>query len=144
MRAGTGREDQPLKNSSNWLVLLGVLALWLTARTLTPTAAGAVLRGVRLPVCPLRSLTGIPCPFCGITTGCAWIAHGRLGEAWHSNVLSPFLMLGSLVLGAYVLFVRMIARRTLEIPPDAGLRRALWVVLGAATVASWIVNLLRY
>jgi hypothetical protein len=78
-----------------------------------------------------------------MTTGCAWLARGHLREAWHSNILSPFLMLGSLVCGAYIVFVRMIAGRTLEMPPDAGLRRALWTAAGAVTAASWIVNLLR-
>jgi hypothetical protein len=144
MGARIGRIDHPWINSSSWVLLLGAFALWLAARILIPTADGAVLRGFWLPACPLRTLTGIPCPFCGITTGCAWLAHGHFREAWHSNILSPFLMLGSLVLGAYVFVVRLIAGCALVIQPGAGMRRALWIIAGAAIAASWIINLFRY
>ena len=33
-------------------------------------------------VCPLRTLTGIPCPLCGMTTSVVATSRGRLGEAW--------------------------------------------------------------
>ena len=71
------------------------------------------------------------------------MAHGQFREAWHSNILSPFLMLGAIVLGAYVFVVRLVAGRVLVIQPDAGMRRALWLTAGAAIAASWIVNLFR-
>jgi hypothetical protein len=143
MSPANRRIDRPFRDFGSWILLLGVVALWLAARSLHPVP-GETLKGFWLPACPFRTLTGFPCPFCGITTGCVWLAHGRLREAWLSNILSPFLMLGSLALGAYVLFFRMIGGRALVIPEAAGLRHALWIGVGAATAASWIVNLLRY
>ena len=137
------RPDDHSRKGPSWIVLLGVLALWLAARIVHPTPAGAVLHGYWLPACPLRGLTGIPCPFCGITTGCSWLVRGHFREAWHSNILSPFLMFGSLVLGAYVLIVRLTAGRAPITPLRAGPRRVLWMVVGAAIAASWIVNLIR-
>ena len=37
--------------------------------------------GLWLP-CPLRTLTGIPCPLCGMTTAATGLASGDLGAAW--------------------------------------------------------------
>ncbi len=35
--------------------------------------------------CPLRSLTGVPCPFCGMTRAVVAAAHGHLGASLAFN-----------------------------------------------------------
>lgn len=53
--------------------------------------AGLVLAytSLRLPlVCPLRALTGIPCPLCGMTTGTVASLRGDLGAAMAANPFS--------------------------------------------------------
>ena len=35
--------------------------------------------------CPLRTLTGIPCPFCGMTRACVAAVHGHLGTSLSFN-----------------------------------------------------------
>ena len=35
--------------------------------------------------CPLRTLTGVPCPFCGMTTSVEATVHLRLGDALLAN-----------------------------------------------------------
>src|SRR5262249_44334629 len=37
--------------------------------------------------CPLRTLTGVPCPFCGMTTATVVMAHGAWGGAAAANPL---------------------------------------------------------
>lgn len=103
-----------------------------------------MLPGVWLPSCPLHTLTGIPCPFCGITTGCAWLARGHWQEAWQSNILSPILMMATLVLGTYALAIRMVGARTVNLNVGATAQRTFWFLAGAAAGASWIINLHRY
>ncbi len=39
-----------------------------------------------VPPCPLRTLTGIPCPLCGMTRGVTAAVHGHLA---HAAVLNP-------------------------------------------------------
>jgi hypothetical protein len=39
-----------------------------------------------MPPCPLRTLTGVPCPFCGMTRGTLALLHGDL---LHSLALNP-------------------------------------------------------
>jgi hypothetical protein len=36
-------------------------------------------------VCPLRAVTGIPCPFCGMTTSVTAVGRGRFAEALAAN-----------------------------------------------------------
>jgi hypothetical protein len=36
-------------------------------------------------LCPLRTTTGIPCPFCGMTRACVAAVHGHLGASLAFN-----------------------------------------------------------
>ncbi len=50
----------------------------------------AALGGEGLPLpCPLRTLTGVPCPLCGMTTAATGLASGDLGAALAAN---PFVL----------------------------------------------------
>lgn len=50
-----------------------------------------------VPPCPLRTLTGIPCPLCGMTRGVTALVHGELGRALTLNPGS-YLAVGLAVL----------------------------------------------
>src|SRR5262245_51015353 len=53
--------------------LLGVAAVWPILPAHPPL------------VCPLRAMTGIPCPLCGMTRACVAIAHGDVIGALRFN-----------------------------------------------------------
>jgi hypothetical protein len=69
-------------------------------------AAGAALLGtavVRTLVapgvgfaCPLHTLTGVPCPFCGMTRGVTSIVHGDLVAAFVANPGSILLVVAAI------------------------------------------------
>jgi hypothetical protein len=59
--------------------MLGIAAV----RPMLPVTVG--------PPCPLRTLTGIPCPFCGMTRGVTALVHGQLSAAFSFNP-GAFLM----------------------------------------------------
>ena len=45
------------------------------------------------PRCLLRAATGVPCPFCGMTTGVLATLRGDLGDAFAANPAAPVLVL---------------------------------------------------
>ncbi len=81
-----------------WLVLAAcvtvlTIAAWLkpdphgygTHRQIhLPSIAGLT---IRLPPCAFHSLTGLPCPTCGMTTA---FAHGIRGQFWEAFRAQPF------------------------------------------------------
>jgi hypothetical protein len=73
--------------------------------------------------CPLRTLTGVPCPLCGMTTSVEATVHGHFLVGLRANPAGPFLMLAALAL-----LVRRPAG-TLRVPTIAvaGLVLGLWL-----------------
>jgi hypothetical protein len=119
---------------------LGVAGLGAAGAALAYQALGG--EGLGLP-CPLRTVTGVPCPLCGMTTAATGLAAGDPGAALAAN---PFL----LVLAGFtlVMAVLMAARAAgwLAPPaqwPPARRRQTYWVVAGLAA-ASWVFQLHRF
>src|SRR5262249_32391310 len=48
-------------------------------------AVGPGLPATLGPPCPLRTVTGVPCPFCGMTRGVTALVHGQLSAAFSYN-----------------------------------------------------------
>ena len=84
--------------------------------------------------CPLRALTGLPCPFCGMTRSLMAIGDADIDRA---VVLAPAI---PIVLIAAVFFVlvgprRVLTGRAVQIPR--------WIALGAllAVSGAWVLRL---
>jgi hypothetical protein len=98
--------------------------------------------GLQAP-CLLRLLTGIPCPFCGMTTAATSLAAGDPAAALVAN---PFV----LVLVAFTAFMAgLIAARALGLaqPPRPWTptqRRAAWWLGLLLAAASWAFQLHRF
>jgi len=78
--------------------------------------------------CPLRTLTGIPCPLCGMTTSVEETVHLHLGEALAANPAGIALVAAAVLL----LLLR---------PPRIVLRRPAVV---AVLAAMWVFELFRF
>lgn len=120
---------------------LGVIGLGAAAASFVyPTLSRQTGLGL---TCPLRALTGVPCPMCGMTTAATSLAAGDLHAALAAN---PFvLVLAGLTLCMAVL---MAARAAGLAPPAAGWpasrrRQAYWVV-AVLLASSWAFQLHRF
>ena len=108
-----------------YLAVSAICAIVLAvASVLSPSPNGhGTHEGLGLPACPLLSLTGWPCPACGMTTA---FAHGMQGELLDSMAAQPF---------GFVVFlmtiVVMVAATVSIVRPVS----ALWKALGSRTVA---------
>jgi len=120
---------------------LGAGAVLAVARLLTPEAGGyGTHEHLFLLPCIFRWATGLPCPFCGMTTAFALMAHGRVGAAFAIHVLGPAAYLTTwAALGAAI--VGLVRNRML-LPrwpfSQTGGRVILTVLL-----LGWAVNLMR-
>lgn len=79
--------------------------------------------------CPLRTLTGVPCPMCGMTTSVEATVHGRLGTALLANPAGPLALVAALAL-----LVR---------PPRRAIRMPTMAVLGVV-LGLWLFELHRF
>jgi hypothetical protein len=94
-------------------------------------AAGGVMLGAALVLpalpghpgfaCPLRTLTGIPCPLCGMTTSVEAAAHGHLGAAFAATPAGVVA-----VLIALWLLVRPPSDLRLPVPIGIFILVAMW------------------
>jgi hypothetical protein len=84
--------------------------------------------GVGLP-CPLRTVTGVPCPLCGMTTSVKATLAGDLGRALAANPAG--------VLAVVLAVVLLVSRpQSIRVPPLA--------VVVAVLVAMWLFELARF
>ncbi len=67
----------------------------------TMLVGALVFRFASLPsvvLCPLRRLTGVPCPFCGMTRSVVAVGHGDLGASLALNPGGIVLVVGAIAL----------------------------------------------
>ncbi len=83
------RQEHRLEGSARWYALLlaaGLVGLLGVARGLGPDPRGyGTHTQLGLRPCAFASLTGRPCPSCGMTTAWAYFTRGRLGDSWRAN-----------------------------------------------------------
>lgn len=109
---------------------------WLASLPLvTLTYLAARGQGVHLPgiICPLRSVTGIPCPTCHLTRSAMATLRGDLGLALHHHVFGPPLV-AWLGWAAW----RSLRQRRLALPlPSSGALATLVVLL----LSYWVLRI---
>lgn len=97
--------------------------------------------GATLP-CPLRALTGVPCPACGLTTAAVTLVRGEVGAAFGAN---PAIFGLAALAVAVVPLVVLRATGALEPPRPWSPSRRRWAewLTGLLAVASWLFQLHR-
>jgi Protein of unknown function (DUF2752) len=116
------------------LALLAGAAL-LAPTLLRPDGHGPVL-------CPLRRITGVWCPGCGMTRAFGWLAHGDLHQSLRYHPLAPLLVVQGVLLGAFWLY----RRRTRHDRPatsvlSAPIMRTVLVANALLVLAVWVIRL---
>lgn len=94
--------------------------------------------GLPAPFCPLRTMSGIPCPLCGSTR--ALLAFAALDPlaAFRWNPLTALACAGIVATFLVWLAGRWLRRDWLAHAQARSGRLPVWALLGAALVANWI------
>jgi Protein of unknown function (DUF2752) len=87
-------------------------------------------------LCPLRRLTGVPCPFCGSTTVFMEAGAGHWSAGLTAN---PVTVVAALIFLAAPLLALDPVATLVRIPP-----RALWIGGAVVLAGSWLWQLHRF
>jgi hypothetical protein len=96
-----------------------------------PRASGTH-RQLGLPPCHFQTLSGLPCPACGMTTSLSLVMHGDLASAWRVNWAGVIVGAMAGVAVAWLVVIAVVGvtpgRWTVE-------RTIEWLALGGVAVA---------
>jgi uncharacterized protein DUF2752 len=121
---------------------------------ITIFAAGAAAVGTIYPTlmiythehgipCPLRTLTGVPCPFCGLTTATVALVHGQWQAATATSPL-VYLVAALAAATAPVLVARALGLAGPPRPWSAAARRRTGWIVAVVAALSWLYQLHRF
>jgi hypothetical protein len=85
-----------------------------------------------LVLCPLRAVTGVPCPSCGLTRALAHLERGHWAEAVRFHPFAPLVFLLVLALAVMLAF-ELVTGKTIIGNPLKN-RRDVWLVFGGLAV----------
>jgi hypothetical protein len=119
------------RNSFYWPRLLA-LALLAGSLLLPLLAFDWVTAPNSLVLCPLRAVTGIPCPSCGLTRAMAHLERGHWAEALKFHPFSPLLFVLALAL-ILLLLLELATRKAIIFNPLKS-RRGIYVLFAVVAV----------
>jgi hypothetical protein len=112
-------------------VLMGMAALqvWLTAMGLPGWQ------------CPIRSLLGVPCPGCGLSTAMALLLQGQWGEAMSVHAFASVFLLGFVIITIVGMLPAHLHRETIRRIAWLEQRTGFTVLLLTGMVVYWVLRL---
>lgn len=88
--------------------------------------------------CPLKDLTGIPCPTCGATSAAIALAAGDPRAAWSANPLLLVLVAGFLLWAGMSVAATLIPGLRFSLQPAPREKRAAGFLAALVLLAAWI------
>ena len=119
------------RNSFYWPRLLA-LALLAGSLLLPLLAFDWIMSPQAMVLCPLRAVTGIPCPSCGLTRALAQLERGHLAQALKFHPFSPLLLVLALALFILLLMELVTHKRIIVNPLKS--RRNIYFLFAVVVV----------
>jgi len=129
------------RDSFHWPRLLA-LALLAGVLLFPLLAFDWVISPGRPTLCPLRAVTGVPCPSCGITRALAYFERGRWAEAIRCHPFVPLVF--PLVLALIVMLLYELLTRRAVIGNPLRSRRDVWLVFAGLSLFQLVRTVLFF
>lgn len=100
----------------------------------------------RLPGCTFHEITGMPCPFCGITRSMILVSRGDIAGGFRSHPLGPVVLMVSIfiVLASPFALMRKSQDEETISHRKMNFSRILTYAVFVVIVLAWIISLLRH
>ena len=99
-------------------------------------------------VCPIKQVTGFPCPSCGVTRSLVQLVHGNPGAALYLNPLGMMVGAAMLVIPCWIAADFISGRRTLVFvynrAEDMAKKPKIAVPLVVLLMLNWFWNILKH
>jgi hypothetical protein len=115
-------------------VVVAFLAIAVTSCIYEPWAYGGPI------LCPMRAMTGLDCPGCGLTRSFCALAHGRLIQSVEYHCLGP-LFFAAMLAAIPLLVVEAIRRRKVHLFHRILFSTRVAYTLAAVLVMQWTVRM---
>lgn len=102
---------------------------------LTVAASISVVEGP--VICPLRVVTGLPCPSCGLLRSTNAVMRGHVGAAFATNPLDTVFLLLVVPVAIVIWALRILCKMAVTVELTRRERRMAWAVLIAAVAFNW-------
>lgn len=119
-----------------------LLILLVTAKFLTPNPSGiGTHQQLGLPACAFRSIVGVRCPSCGMTTAWAYMLSGDFTKSLESNLAGALLCIHA-ILVSFFLIVFTITGKGFRGHYFGNINTAFFVSEGVLALTCWIWSLI--
>jgi hypothetical protein len=123
------------------LLGIGIVVVFGIAVCLRPDSRGfGTHQQLGLPPCTFRSMTGVNCPHCGLTTSFCWFVRGDILRSMQANPAGMILASASLVILSWSVVVGIRGRSVITHEPgrDLLVGFGIWVLL---SIVIWLYRL---
>ena len=126
------------------LGLIGIIGTLALARRIEPDPSGVGTHAqVGLSPCSLYTLTGVPCPTCGMTTALAHMMRLQVLEAFHAQPFGVIVFMGALLSAGGCAATICTGRRPLDWLRSRRCRWGRWMAAAAIlALLSWIYKII--
>jgi hypothetical protein len=142
----------PSTKTNAVLVIVFTVALILGARFVIsdPTSGPLNFRTLfgnelRVPPCPFQTITGWPCPICGLTRSVAMTVRGYpLIDAFYTNALGPVVIGLAIIVSVYSAIFLVLPGSKTRFVPSAKFNRTVSLLFVATIIFAWVMNLFHH
>jgi len=97
-----------------------------------------------VPLCAFRSMTGLPCPTCGMTTCFIAMAHGRFLDAFQISPMGSVIFVLALISVLYLIGTKVFHLPTIKVRFSRWEKIVLGISIFLVATANWIYSILTF